>query len=457
MMISIEKKYQDALDYLYSFIDYSLTRNLRYSPEKFNLARMVSFLEKLNNPQDNYPSIHVAGTKGKGSVCAFISTILQEAGYSVGFYSSPHMHEFTERIRVNSRQIPKIQFVEIIDQMKPVIAQAKELTTFEITTALAFLYFAKSQVDIAVIEVGLGGRLDATNVINPLVAAITSISLDHTKILGNTVEKIAREKAGIIKPGIPTVLAPQKENVKAVIREIADTKNSRLIEIGNDVIAERLVGGLGGEKFYFSKTASSNKGLELTIPLLGSHQVENAAVAFAVIEYLISVGYKINDKYIKNGFRNTKWPGRFEILSRNPYVIIDSSHNVDAIRKLDLTLYDYFPLSKVTLIFGASEDKQITKMLRTIQPNVEKIIFTRAKHPRAVDPLELSKKLDCSQTPFVIADSPEIALTEALDGIEVKDSDQEVILATGSIFLAAAIKDVWTAMKKRKENGKKSK
>ncbi len=214
-MTDIDEAYQKALDYLYSYVDYSLTRNLRYSPDKFNLGRMVELMDRLGNPHSQYPVIHIAGTKGKGSISALIASSLQAAGYKTGLYTSPHLQDYTERIQVNRQQIPQEELVTLLEEIKPHAEQIERITTFELTTALGFLYFARQKVNAAVIEVGLGGRLDATNIVNPLVSIISSLSLDHMAVLGDTLALIAGEKAGIIKPGRPVVLAPQREEARA--------------------------------------------------------------------------------------------------------------------------------------------------------------------------------------------------------------------------------------------------
>ena len=210
-MTNIDEAYQKALDYLYSYVDYSLTRNLRYSADKFNLGRMEELMSRLGNPHQQYPVIHIAGTKGKGSISAVIASALKTAGYSTGLYTSPHLQEYTERIQINRQQIPREELVTLLEEMKPYAEQIDQITTFELTTALGFLYFARQKVNVAVVEVGLGGRLDATNIVSPLVSIISSLSLDHMAVLGDTLAKIAFEKAGIIKPGRPVVMAPQKE------------------------------------------------------------------------------------------------------------------------------------------------------------------------------------------------------------------------------------------------------
>ena len=229
-----ETAYNAALDYIYSFVDYSLSRNFRYAPEKFDLGRMRLFMEALGQPQQSYPSIHIAGTKGKGSVAAMCASVLRAQGYRVGMYTSPHLHDFAERILLDGQPIPHADLAALVDEIKPVVASIPNLTTFEITTALAFLYYARKKVEAAVIEVGLGGRLDATNVIVPVVSTITSLSFDHMNVLGDTLAAIAGEKAGIIKEGVPVVLAPQREEARLVVARVATEKHAPLIQLGKD-------------------------------------------------------------------------------------------------------------------------------------------------------------------------------------------------------------------------------
>ncbi|MCI0495114.1 bifunctional folylpolyglutamate synthase/dihydrofolate synthase, partial [candidate division KSB1 bacterium] len=226
--------YQEALDYIYSFVDYSLTRNLRYSSEKFDLSRMNQLLELIGNPQKDFKIIHVAGTKGKGSICAMIASILSQGGYKTGFYSSPHMVEFTERIRIGDEFIEKNVLADYINELKPYVNQVNAITTFEITTVLALKFFSDQKVDFAVIEVGLGGRFDATNVVSPIISVISTISFDHIMILGNTLSKIAFEKAGIIKNNIPVVVSRQKRTALQTIKKIAVERNAPFISVNDD-------------------------------------------------------------------------------------------------------------------------------------------------------------------------------------------------------------------------------
>lgn len=448
-----ESKYQATLDYLYSFVDYSLTRQLRYSPEKFDLNRMRQFANQLHDPQNQYPVIHIAGTKGKGSTAAMISSVLQEAGYRVGLYTSPHLHDYSERIQINRQSISHQKLVEFVEEIKPVITGIPQLTTFEITTALAFLYFARQKVDIAVIEVGLGGRLDATNIVTPVLSVITSLSFDHMNVLGNTITEIATEKAGIIKTGKPIVLAPQVEPARKVVEQIAANRNSPLVLVGKDYLFTPAYHSLDGQSIYVWPAKDQAKmnefiqsngetqwgPVELSIPLLGYHQVQNAATAYAALEIARQNGIKINDKDIHEGFKKVTWPGRFEILRRDPIVIVDSAHNQDSALKLRIAMDDYLNGKPITLVFGVSEDKDIQGMYEQLLPKVKNFIATKSTHPRAAEPeilVELAQKYG---KPAFMTHTIEEALTLAN---QICGDDGAIVIA-GSIFVAAAAIEVW--------------
>ncbi len=329
--------FQKALEYLYSFVDFSLTRAFRYTPEKFDLGRVRELLASLGDPQEDYAVVHVAGTKGKGSTAALIAAALQAGGYRTGFYTSPHMQEYTERIQIDGKMIPQDAFVDLIEELKPHIQKVQQLSSFEIGTALAFLYFSRQDVDIAVVEVGLGGRLDSTNVVDPLISVITSISYDHTYILGNTLTEIAGEKAGIIKPGRPAVIAPQKEEARRVFLQVAQERGAPLTQVGQDYLFAPETHSLEGQSLLVWPAAEQQRvdqyiessgqygwqPLQLTIPLLGLHQVENAATAYTAIQVARGYGLRITDEEIQQGFSRVFWPGRFEVLSREPVLIIE--------------------------------------------------------------------------------------------------------------------------------------
>jgi dihydrofolate synthase/folylpolyglutamate synthase len=324
-----EIAYNKALDYLYSFVDYSLKHSSELAKADFNLDRMFALMESLGNPQNKYPVIHVAGTKGKGSTSALCASALGAAGYKVGLYTSPHLEDYVERIQINGEPISHEQLVELVDEIKPCVAKTEKLTTFEITTALAFMAFAKSDVNATVFEVGLGGRLDATNIVTPKVSVITSLSYDHMAVLGDTLAKIAGEKAGIIKPGIPVVSAPQKDEALEVLLRVAKLMNVKLTLVGRDVKFEALSHSLDGQLLTVYGLEPALSGgevsmVKLNIPLLGLHQLENAATAYAALK---ASGLNVSDDQIRKGFSQVKWRARFEVARRDPPVIFDSAQS----------------------------------------------------------------------------------------------------------------------------------
>jgi dihydrofolate synthase/folylpolyglutamate synthase len=464
--MEIETAYQDALNYLYSFVDFSLTRSFRYAPENFDLDRMREFMQKLGQPHTAYPVIHVAGTKGKGSISALCASALRDAGYRVGLYTSPHLQDYAERIQLNGQPIPHADLVSLVDEIKPLLEGGTQLTTFEITTALAFLYFARQGATAAVFEVGLGGRLDATNVVTPIVAVIASLSYDHTAFLGNTLTEIATEKAGIIKPGVPVVASPQKEEARLVLERIAAERSSPLYLIGREYLFKQLDHSLnGGQDLQIWPVADQSKvdeyletggsqiwePTQVNIPLLGYHQVENAATAYVALQIARQRGLAIEESAIRKGFKEVFWPGRFEILQRNPPVVIDSAHNRDSALKLRLALDDYFPGMPVILVFGASEDKDIEGMYAELMPRVSQVIATRSYHPRAKDPEELVELAHRYGRPAKLVPTVEDALEEALQ----LTGDDTLILVTGSLFVAAGARETW--YQRYKETGKTEK
>jgi len=443
-MSDIETRYNQALDYLYSFVDYSLKHSSELAKADFNLDRMFALLEELSNPQAKYPIIHVAGTKGKGSVSALCASALQAAGYQTGLYTSPHLLDYVERIQINGEPISHEQMIELVEEIKPAVARIPKLTTFEITTALGFLAFAKNDVNAAVIEVGLGGRLDATNVVLPKVSVITSLSYDHMAVLGNTLAKIAGEKAGIIKPGIPVVSAPQTEEALEVLERVASEKNCPFVLVGRDVQFERLASSLDGQELAvtFQRSAAS-----LKIPLLGEHQIQNAATAYAALK---TSGIKISDEALQMGFSRVKWRARFEVARRDPPVILDSAHNQDSFAKLRQTLEEHFPGKQVYLIFGASEDKNIPGMFAEMKPKIKKLIVTRADHPRALEPEKIMELADQAGLASEALSPVESAFQRAL---ALSEKDGSIVLSAGSMFVTAEVMKAWNKILSVAEKG----
>lgn len=434
-------KYHDALRYLYSLVDYEKRRIERYTPEEFRLDRVVHFLERLGNPQNAYPKLHVAGTKGKGSVSAMLASVAQAGGKRVGLYTSPHLHTYRERMQIDGEPISRQQMADLIEELQPVIESVPDLTIFEVTTSLAFLYFAREEIDLAVIEVGLGGRLDATNVITPLVSIITSLSLDHTYLLGDTIEEIAAEKGGIIKPGVPIVSSPQQPAAISVLEDLAEERGSPFTLVRRDWTWDPGERSFAGQYLTLHRTEGTSplEG-EYHIPLLGDFQQENAATAIAALDRVREAGQDwITHTSVTTGLSSAVWPGRMEVLNRDPLIVVDSAHNPYSAQTLRESLQSWFPDTRWILIYGASNDKDIEGMLKDLLPASEIAIVTRSYHPRAAVPYELADLCADLGHGAEIAVNPKRALEQACRHLEPEMG----ILATGSIFLVAEIREAW--------------
>lgn len=441
--MTIRPAYQAALDYIFSFVDFSKTHAANLAPENFDLRRMRTLLALLDHPHEAVVSVHIAGTKGKGSTAALCAAALTAAGYRSGLYTSPHLQDFCERIQLNGEPIPQERLVALVERVRPAVAAVPGVSTFEIMTALAFLYFREARADINVLEVGLGGRLDATNVVTPLVSVITSISLDHVPILGRTVAEIAAEKGGIIKPGIPVVIAPQVEEVRVVLSRMAAEKQAPQIWIGQDIVYMPGEHSLAGQSLTVGYAGGQQD--TLFLPLLGRHQLDNAATAWAALQILKDAGLEIPAEAVAQGFANVRWPGRFEILHAHPYIILDAAHNADSAEKLVQTLRTYFPGRKMTVVFGASADKAVEAFLRTLRPLVRRLVVTRSTHPRAADPDTLSSTAASLGLPAEAAETIEDALATALPA----PGSDEILLVTGSVFVVGAVRDTWAKTGRR--------
>lgn len=433
--MDIEEKYNLTLDYLYSFVDYSLKHASELAKADFNLDRMRALMAELGDPQDLYPIIHVAGTKGKGSVSALCASALTAAGYKTGLYTSPHLQDYTERIRVNGQSISHADLSALVDEIKPAVANVPYLTTFEITTALGFLYFARQGCDAAVIEVGLGGRLDATNVVMPRVSAITSLSLDHTLVLGDTLAQIAGEKAGIIKDGVAVVSSPQKDEALEVLVRIANERGCDLTLVGRDVGYKYLSQSMDGQTLQVW-TTNLQGGLTLTIPLLGKHQALNAAVAYTALK---ASGLNVPDEAVQRGFRSVEWPSRFDIVRRQPPVVIDVAHNRESALRLRQTLEEIFPGIPVILLFCTLEDKDIAGMLAELSSRVEKVIATQADHPRSPTAEWIAEQVRKAGL-IVETVTP---VSEALDRALELAGGSKLVLITGSVAFAGEVNNAW--------------
>jgi dihydrofolate synthase/folylpolyglutamate synthase len=428
--------YRQAEDYILGFTDYEKIPGIAYTSANYDLRRMEKLLLPLGNPHLGTKTVHVAGTKGKGSTAAMISQTLISAGYNTGLFTSPHLHILRERIRINGAMISEADFAAIVTELKPIVESVNkqaafgELTTFEILTAVVFTYFKKNRVDFQVLEVGLGGRLDATNVAKPDVCVITSLSLDHTAILGNSVAKIAIEKAGIIKPGCVVVNAPQVDEAARIIKRACRQQQAKLIQVGEDATWNKTSGDLYGQSLSISTKIGQ---YDLTIPLLGDHQLENAAVALAVIEALISLDTHISSRSIARGFSQVSWPGRLQILKREPMVVVDGAHNTYSMDKLVQAIKEYFHYHRCFVIFGTSCDKDISGMAQELKRFDNHIIITSSTHPRAASISTLTKEF----AGLDIKTRATKTVSEALSQALTLATKTDLILITGSLFVVA--------------------
>jgi dihydrofolate synthase/folylpolyglutamate synthase len=421
----------------------------------------------LGTPQSSFKSVVIAGTKGKGSVAAMIESALREAGHVTGLYTSPHLHTFRERIRVGGEMISPEDMVRIVEELKPVVDKIKALeepsllpTTYELATAIAFLYFKEKGVEVAVLEVGLGGRLDAVNIVRPVASVITPVSLDHTEVLGDTIAAIAEEKAGIIKTSTPVVVAPQSEEAWEVIKRVAAAKRAPLRAVGTNVYISthhlpEVVSDDAGVPVYqafslaYEGTEDEESGkIRVKLPLLGSHQQLNAATALASLRVLAASGIAVRREAIARGFAKVEWPGRLEIVRRSPVVVLDGAHNVDSMYKALQAMFDLFYGHKLIVVLGLSRDKDIkgiveelaTSGSNVLGPRVEKVITTRAHHPRAAYPEDLADAFRKKGVFVEVRDNVNEALATAV-GIARAGSrggnDDPIVLVTGSLFLVA--------------------
>jgi len=430
--------YSQAEEYLNSFINYEQIAGIPYAQRDYGLGHVEELLSRMADPQLAARTVHIAGTKGKGSVSAMIAQVLSASGYRTGLYTSPHLLNLRERIRINDTLISEVEFAATMDEIKPFIEAMRQDTIFrlptyfEVLTVLAFVYFQKKRLDFQVLEVGLGGRLDATNVVSkPVVCIITTISLDHTQILGNTLGEIAGEKAGIIKPSCWVVLSPQPGEAASVINEICREKEAKVVQVGKDVTWHKI----GGDFHYQSLVIDGRKNsYDVSIPLLGDFQLENAATAVAALEIIDPTGFAISAANIAQGLARVQWPGRFQILQQHPIVLVDGAHNVTSIKRLVSNIKAYFNHKKIVLVFGTSSDKDIQGIINELVPLSPQVIVTRSSHssratPTATLAAEFNKRGIRPEAKETVAE----AISRALSLVDRTD----IICVTGSLFVVA--------------------
>lgn len=415
--------YRETLEYIASFI---------WKGSVLGLSRIYDLLEKLGNPQKDLKFIHIAGTNGKGSTAAFLSSILKESGYRVGLFTSPYIEVFNERMQINNENISDEELADITSYVRPFADSMEDHPTeFELNTAICMVYFQRNNCDIVVLEVGMGGELDSTNVIDsPEAAVITAIGLDHTEELGDTVEKIAKTKAGIIKPGCSAVLYRQEESVMDVIRARCEEVGASL-DLSEPEQAEFLSASIEGQRFSYPGYG------ELEIPLIGSYQLRNVSTALKTVEVLRRRGWNIPDEAVASGLKNTKWPGRFEAILKDPLFIVDGAHNPHGIRATAASLSGFFQDEKLIFLFGVMADKDYPDMLDQILPLAKEVHCVTPDNPRALDAERLAqiiREKGVNAEPFK-------TIGEAVDSAIRKAKEEgSSIVALGSLYMIGDIK-----------------
>lgn len=422
--------YTDALDYLY---------RLQWHGIQPGLERMERLLRLLDHPERKYRSIHIGGTNGKGSTAATVASVLQQGGYRTGLYTSPHLIDFSERIRVDGAPIPAEEIVRLTNRLRTKIEQEapaleSALTFFEFTTAMAFLYFSEARIDYAVVEVGLGGRFDATNLLLPLVTAITQIDLDHERYLGTTTLQIAAEKAGIIKAGIPLVTGASQSDILALFEGAARSKRAPLLRLDHEIGVE----GDRPERFVYRGAR------ERTVhsPLLGRHQVRNTAVALGIIEQLQARGLSLSEEAILDGIGRVQWPGRLEVIRQRPRILLDGAHNPAGAKALADYLADVDPRrqGKHWLITGIMRDKNIPEILAPLVPWADEIVLTRPEIDRAAEPDLLIASLQKTPAAQTIRER----VPEAIAYVESLLRPEDTLVITGSLYTVGEAKAVYS-------------
>ncbi|MBP86080.1 MAG: bifunctional folylpolyglutamate synthase/ dihydrofolate synthase [Planctomycetaceae bacterium] len=455
--------YQTALDYLYGRVNYERASGGPPRGRDLNLERMRELLARVDNPQQQFPAVHIAGTKGKGSTAAMVAGVLKAAGYRTGLYTSPHLDYLEERIQIDGQRCSPDELMALVDVLRPTVVSMDEEaerggplgtpTFFEITTAMTMLHFASQTVDVAVLEVGLGGRLDSTNVCRPVVTAITSISFDHVRQLGDTLAEIAAEKAGIIKPGAPIVCGVTGKEPRKVIRSIAAERGAPTCFVGEDYdFQHHQPNGLTllpAALHYTSELGGAWRLPDVQLGMIGAHQAANAAVAIATLQQLELAGWRIPKDAIYRGLAESRCPARIEIVSRRPTVVLDAAHNVASIDALLAAVEAGLCASQRILIFAAARDKDVPGMLKRLLESFDSIILTQyLDNPRAVAPADAKEMLERGAYDADLSRKPAITTCEtpalAWQHCETIVTPDALVCITGSFFLAAEMRNLVT-------------
>ena len=429
--------YPGAVRWVLELHDVERQRVVNYDPEgDFKLDRMRALLAALGDPQDQFRTVHVAGTNGKGSTAAMLSAMLRRCGYAIGSYTSPHLTDIRERVSINGQVIGRSDFTELMKKVaEAAVTIGEQPTFFEAVTAIGFLHFAEQAVDLAIVEVGLGGRLDSTNVIMPVLSIITEIQLDHTRILGDDLASIAREKAGIMKPGIPVITREQAPEVDAVFTEQAEAVGTtvrvvnREIEFSNRFCSTAELGPHNRVCLYTETSRLEH----LPVPLPGEHQAINCGLALAAVDHLKSVGFELPEPVVTAGLAETEIAGRMQLVWDRPRILVDGAHNPDALGAMMRCVGAHVPYDSMVCVFGCAQDKDVDALLDRVSLGADKVIFTRAAgNPRAADPEDLRRRF-MERSGKMCQTAPSVG--EALELAARAVSRDDLICVTGSFYL----------------------
>jgi len=436
------RSYDSAMKYLFAQTDYEQMLRVRYNRDTFSLDRMKAMTKALGDPQFKYRTVHIAGTKGKGSTCTMLAHMLKACGFKVGLYTSPHICDVRERIQINGDMITQAALTRLICKVEPIIERMApdKPTFFEIFTALAFQHFADEKVDVAVVETGLGGRLDSTNVMKPTVCGLTSISMDHMHQLGPTLAKIAGEKAGILKANTPAISVQQTPETKRVLKKAARQIQTRLMFTGDDIEFSYRVESsrTAGCHTRICLTTPRSRFEHLPVPLLGEHQALNCGLALALLDELKNQGMKIDDSRAVQALAKVYLPGRMEVLHEDPRILVDGAHNADSMRALMRAIGQHIPYDSMVMVFGCAGDKDIQGMMAEIATGADKVIFTQAtSNPRSAKAKDLAERYE--ESTGRVGQITE-NLDEALRVAKSAVSREDLICVCGSFCLVGEAK-----------------
>jgi dihydrofolate synthase / folylpolyglutamate synthase len=435
-------RYKQAINYLFSKTDYEKQEHLRYNITTFNLDRMKSLLSLVGDPHSSIPCVHIAGTKGKGSTATMLAKMLESNGYSVGLYTSPHLIHLHERVMINSTMITDSQMLGLMNRIHASVEKLSKTdppTFFEIMTTLALMHFSDKKVDIAVIETGLGGRLDSTNVIRPEIIGITSLSIDHQQQLGTNIDSIAKEKAGVFKEGVPVLTVQQDPKAMKILKSEAVAANAQLSVTGGDIdFSYRFeTSREHGPHTRICLTTPRSKFEHLRVPLYGKHQAINCGLALAMLDKLKETGFEIDNEKATKGLDQVSLLGRMEMICQDPRIMIDGAHNAASIQALIHAIGQNIPYDSMVVIFGCNSDKDVPGMLNQLQYGADKVIFTRSNSPKAMSPGELAELYGEVCNKMCQTSS---SLGEALQIANSAVSREDLICITGSFYLIGQAK-----------------